>query len=99
MSEYADKLASIVSQKQKLIEKEQILVQKRKTEIGELAEKLGLLTAPDVLLAGLFHTANQALQGNPQQLKEWESIGTNYLKPKSTNRSRPSKNPMAESTA
>ncbi|MBV9575132.1 MAG: conjugal transfer protein TraD [Gammaproteobacteria bacterium] len=82
MSDYANKLASITERKQKLLEEESKLIEKRKQEIGQLAEKFGLLTLSDAVMNGLFLDVQSAAQEKSEKIKSWESEGTRFLKPK-----------------
>lgn len=82
MSDYADKLSSIFEKKQKLLEEETRLVEKRKIEIGQLAEKFGLLTMSDPLITGLFLEAQAALKEKSEKIKNWESHGEQFIRPK-----------------
>jgi hypothetical protein len=82
MSEYSSKLAAIAAKKQKLIQEEIKLIEKRKKEIASSAERLGLLTASDEIITGLFLEAANALKENHPRIKEWELDGERFLKSK-----------------
>lgn len=82
MADYADKLLSIAEKKKKLLAEEAKLIEKRKVEIGALAEKLGLLTVSDEFLSGLFLDAKNALDKKPEKVKEWELLGKKLNKPR-----------------
>ena len=82
MSDYAFKLSSISMKKQKLLEEENQLIIKRKKEIGYFAEKFGLLTLSDALIAGLFSEAQAAIESKSEKIKLWEKSGASFLKPK-----------------
>lgn len=84
MTDYAEKLLSISEKKQKLLAEEAKLIDKRKVEIGALAEKLGLLTVSDEFLSGLFHDAKNALDKKSEKVKEWEKLGSQLSKPRQT---------------
>lgn len=86
MSDYADKLSSILDKKQRLLEEESKLIDKRKKEIGHLAEKFGLLTMSDELITGLFSEAQSALKDKSEKIKTWETHGEQFLKPKRNSR-------------
>jgi hypothetical protein len=85
MSDYANKLAALADKKQKLIEQERSLVEKRKQEIGDLAERYGLLTASDAMVTGIFSEAADAVKKNDKRLNELEAIGDKILKAKKPN--------------
>jgi DNA-binding protein H-NS len=54
MTDYHKKLTTIQKQRQKLIETETLLIEKRKKDIAELAEQFNLLTVDDKTLSNLF---------------------------------------------
>lgn len=82
MSDYSNKLAAIAAKKQKLQEEESKLIEKRKNEISEAAERLGLLTISDEIITGLFLEAAKASNEKSERLKEWEAEGARFLKSK-----------------
>ncbi len=82
MSDYANKLSSISERKQKLELEETRLIEKRKEEIGRLAEQFGLLTASDALIIGLFTEARTAIHSKSEKIKSWEQGGANSQKSK-----------------
>jgi hypothetical protein len=82
MADYSNKLAAIAAKRQKLLEEENKLIEKRKHEISEAAERLGLLTASDEIITGLFLEAVNAIEKKTDRLKEWETEGANFLKSK-----------------
>lgn len=86
MSNYANKLSSLTEKKQKLLKEETKLIEKRKTEIGALAEKFDLLTTSDALMVGLFSDAQIALKDQSEKIKTWEHHGEKFLKQKLNNR-------------
>ncbi len=80
MSDYAAKLSSISEKKLKLIDEERELIEKRKKEIGQLAQKFDLLTVSDDLIAGIFSAANKAILEKADSVKEWETLGGRFRK-------------------
>ena len=82
MSEYSSKLAAIAAKKQKLLQEEARLIDKRKKEIASSAERLGLLTASDEFITGLFLEASLTLNQNKNRIKELEAEGARFLKSK-----------------
>jgi hypothetical protein len=82
MTEYANKLSLIAERKQKLLEEESKLIEKRKQNIGVFAEKFGLLTASDALIMGLFAEVETAIKNKSDKIKEWENQGGRFLKSK-----------------
>ncbi len=82
-SDFAAQLAAITKKKQLLASKEEKLIGNRKQEIGSLAEKLGLLAAPEDIVAGIFCDLKQALDEKLDKLKTWEALGAEYLQGRS----------------
>lgn len=82
MSDYVHKLSAIADKKQRLLETEQKLIEKRKKEIGGLIEKMELLTVPDPILTGLFLELQSALKDNSDKVKMWEHQGAQAIRPK-----------------
>ncbi|NNM59276.1 MAG: hypothetical protein HKM04_05625 [Legionellales bacterium] len=82
MANYADKLLSIVDKQKKLQAEESKLIEKRKVEIGALAEKFGLLTVSDEVLIGIFSEVKNAIDKKTDKLKEWEKFGNQMNKPR-----------------
>ncbi len=80
MSDYAIKLSSISEKKKKLIEEEQSLIERRKKEIGQLAQKMDLLTVTDELISGLFTFAKKSIADKADCVKEWETLGGRFRK-------------------
>ena len=89
MADYAERLLSIADKRKKLLEEEGRLIEKRKIEIGALAEKLGLLTLPDELLSGILQEAKQAIDKKSDKVKEWEKLGSLSSKPRNTKQVNP----------
>jgi hypothetical protein len=69
MSQYAKRLNELSQKRRQLIEQEKLLIEKRKKEIGVLAEKLELLTIPDDILIKAFqvikHEDSNTASKNP----------------------------------
>ena len=82
MSNYTLKLSSLAERKKKLQEEELKLIERRKKEMGELAERFGLLTAADTFLAGLMLEVQTALHAQSDKRKQWESEGARFLQSK-----------------
>lgn len=82
MSDYANKLSSLAEKKQKILQEETKLIERRKIEIGHLAEKFDLLTVSDTLIAGSFSEIQSAIKSKSEKLKTWENAGVQLLKPK-----------------
>ncbi|MDX2164237.1 MAG: hypothetical protein SFW07_02335 [Gammaproteobacteria bacterium] len=54
MTDYHKKLITLQKHRQKLIETEKFLIEKRKREIADLAEKFNLLTVDDKIINNYF---------------------------------------------
>ena len=80
MSDYATKLSSISEKKLKLIEEEKEIIERRKKEIGQLAQKFDLLTVSDDLIAGLFSFAKKSIADKADCVKEWETLSGRFRK-------------------
>ncbi len=99
MSGYAAKLSSISEKKKKLIEEEQNLIETRKKEIGQLAQKMGLLTVSDELISGLFTFAQKSIADKADCVKEWETLGGRFRKKARTAESKKNVSASAENKA
>jgi hypothetical protein len=82
----------IAPKKQKLIEEEKKLVEKRKKEIANFLERFNLLTTADDILVGLFSEAEKSIHSKDSRMKEWESIGARFLKSSKLNAKEATKN-------
>lgn len=82
MSDIAIKLSVLAEKKQKLLEEEARLLAKRKEEIGDFAQRFGLLGASNEFIAGLFLDAQNAMSGKADKVAAWEGQGSAFLKGK-----------------
>lgn len=82
MSDYSHKLLAIAEKEKKLLKEKAKLLEQRKSEIGNLAERCFMLSASDELIAGIFLQLKQALDEKSEKLKEWEAQGERFLKPR-----------------
>jgi hypothetical protein len=80
MADLATQLQALKAEQQRLARKQAELLDKRRAEIGKLAERLGLLEADDDLLAGALLELKTAITANDPRLKEWRSHGATFLK-------------------
>jgi hypothetical protein len=78
MSDYASRVSAIKSEQMRLAQHHLELTAQRRSEIGKLAEKLGVLEADDELLAGVLLDLKSALEGDQPRLKEWREIGARF---------------------
>jgi hypothetical protein len=79
---YLQKLSSIREKKQKLLAQETKLIEKRKKEIANLAEKFELLTMSDTIIVGVFSEAQSAIKDKSDKVKLWEQSGEKFIKTK-----------------
>jgi hypothetical protein len=79
MSDYSHKLKALEAKKQKLLDEETKLLDKRKKEIGVMAERCGVLVVPDTVLAGILLEVKEAVAAKDNRLKEWEANGARFL--------------------
>ncbi len=72
----SQKIAKLEEQRKKLEEQKQLLVNKRKNQIGEFAMRQGLLDTSDELLLGLFAHLSKLIQTNDtEKLNELKKLG------------------------
>ena len=67
MTDYHKKLTTLQKQRQKLIETEKTLIEKRKIEIANLAEQFNLLTIDDKVLNNFFAHFKEYCHEPPQK--------------------------------
>ena len=78
-SEYAARLKALKEEQQRLERKQAELLDKRRAEIGRLADKLGLLAADDDALAGALLELRDALSKNgDERLARWRQAGASF---------------------
>ena len=78
MSDCASRLSTIKSEQARLAQQHLELTAQRRTEIGKLAEKLGVLKADDELLTGVLLDLKRAIEGDHPRLKERREIGARF---------------------
>ncbi len=78
-SAYGARLKALKEEQQRLERKQAELLDKRRAEIGRLAEKLGLLEADDAALAGVLLELKDALSKNgDERLARWRQAGASF---------------------
>lgn len=78
-SEYGARLKALKEEQQRLERRQAELLEKRRAEIGRLAEKLGLLEADDDALAGALLELKDALSKNgDERLARWRASGASF---------------------
>lgn len=94
-SAYGARLKALKEEQQRLERKQAELLDKRRAEIGRLAEKLGLLEADDAALAGVLLELKDALSKNgDERLARWRQVGASFRR-KDANRKAPAPRPGA----
>ena len=83
MSDYAARVSALKSEQARLAQQQLELTAQRRTEIGKLAEKLGVLEADDESLTGVLLDLKHAIEGDDPRLKEWREIGARFRRPRS----------------
>ena len=78
MSQYMDALAALKIKKEKLTAREVVLVQKRKSTIGDLAEQFNLLCVSDAIIVGIFSELQKNITNASGKVKEWEQEGARF---------------------
>ena len=78
-NDYRSRLGALREEQQRLERKHAELLEKRRAEIGRLAEKLGVLEADDDALAGALLELNEALsQTGDERLARWRAAGAAF---------------------
>ena len=83
-TDYGSRLKALKEEQQRLERKQAELLEKRRVEIGQLAERLGLLEADDDALAGVLLELKDALSktGNEksgdERLARWRAAGASF---------------------
>jgi hypothetical protein len=80
ISEYGSRLKALKDEQQRLERKQTELLEKRRAELGRLAEKVGVLEIDDDAIAGALLELKAAIE-NPAgdgQLKHWRAAGASF---------------------
>ena len=94
-ADYGTRLKALREEQQRLECKQAELLDKRRSEIGRLAERLGLLEADDAALAGALLELRDALaQPGDERLARWRQNGAAFRR-KDANRKAPAPRPGA----
>ena len=93
-SEYGSRLKALKEEQQRLERKQAELLEKRRVEIGRLAEKLGVLEVDDDALAGVLLELKDALSKNgDERLARWRQAGASFRR---RNKDRKAARPRAK---
>ena len=80
ISEYGVRLKALKEEQQRLERKQAELLEKRRAELGRLAEKVGVLEIDDDAIAGALLELKSAME-NPAgdgRLKQWRTSGASF---------------------
>ncbi len=79
-SEYGARLKALKEEQQRLERKQAELLEKRRAELGRLAEKVGVLEADDDAIAGTLLELKAALENSSDEgrLKQWRAAGASF---------------------
>lgn len=78
-ADYGARLKALREEQQRLERKQAELLDKRRAEIGLLADKLGLLEADDDALAGVLLELKEAVSKNgDERLARWRAAGASF---------------------
>jgi len=79
-ADYGARLKALKEEQQRLEHKQSELLEKRRAEVGRLAERLGLLEADDDALAGALLELKSALDSpaSDERLTRWRAAGAAF---------------------
>ncbi|HTT76561.1 MAG TPA: conjugal transfer protein TraD [Candidatus Binataceae bacterium] len=101
-NDYGSRLKALKQEQQRLERKQAELLDKRRSEIGRLVEKLGLLEADDDALAGaLLEFKEASAKSGDERLARWRATGASFRR-KNSDRKADAARPgtgMAESNS
>ena len=80
-TDYGARLKALKEEQQRLERKQAELLEKRRAEIGKLAERLGLLEADDDTLAGALLEFKDAIsKTGDERLARWRAAGASFCR-------------------
>ena len=78
-ADYGSRLKALKEEQLRLERKQAELLEKRRVEIGQLAERLGLLEADDDALAGVLLELKEAIsKTGDERLARWRAAGASF---------------------
>ena len=78
-ADYGARLKALKEEQQRLERKQAQLLEKRRAEIGQLAERLGVLEADDDVLAGVLLELKDGLsRTGDERLARWRAAGASF---------------------
>ncbi len=99
-SDYGARVKALREEQLRLERKQSELLERRRTEIGRLADKLGVLEADDDAIAGALIDLKSALgNSSDERLARWRSAGASFRKDKDRKPAQPRANAAVEEPA
>ncbi|MHB8595139.1 MAG: conjugal transfer protein TraD [Acidimicrobiales bacterium] len=78
-ADYAARIKALKEEQAKLAHKQADLLEKRRAEIGKLAERVGVLETTDDLIAGALLELKDALShASDERLARWRAAGASF---------------------
>ena len=91
-SDYGSRLKALKQEQQRLERKQAELLEKRRSEIGRLVEKLGLLEADDDALAGVLLEFKEASsKSGDERLARWRAAGASFRRKDANRKAAPAR--------
>ena len=78
MAQYGARIASLKAEQLRLAQRQSDLAVQRRAEIGELAERLGVLEIENELLAAVLMELKAAIATNSPRLAQWRDAGSRF---------------------
>ena len=91
-TDYGSRLKALKQEQQRLERKQAELLDKRRSEIGRLVEKLGLLEADDDALAGaLLEFKEASSKSGDERLARWRAAGASFRRKDANRKAAPAR--------
>jgi hypothetical protein len=91
-NDYRSRLTALREEQQRLERKQTELLDKRRAELGKLAEKLGLLEADDDTLAGALSELKDAIsKTDDERLARWRAAGAAFRRKDQNRKAAPAR--------
>jgi hypothetical protein len=91
-SDYGSRLKALKQEQPRLERKQAELLDKRRSEIGKLVERLGLLEADDDALAGaLLEFKEASAKSGDERLARWRAAGAAFRRKNANHKTAPSR--------
>jgi len=91
-TDYGSRLKALKQEQQRLERKQAELLDKRRSEIGRLVEKLGLLETDDDALAGVLLELKDAFsKTGDERLARWRAAGASFRRKNANHKTAPAR--------